>query len=60
METKTTKNEERSIARVLEAVCQGCGACAVACPTHAIDMKHYRQEQILAQIRAATYGGKKG
>ena len=59
MEAKTRKAEEKNVARVLEAVCQGCGVCAVACPTRAIDMQHYRQEQILAQVRVATQGGKK-
>ena len=59
MEAQTVDGEEKNIAKVLAAVCQGCGACSTACPTHAIDMQHYRQEQILAQIAAAVQGGKR-
>jgi heterodisulfide reductase subunit A len=58
MKTKTVNGEEKNVARVMEAVCQGCGACAVACPTCAIDMQHYKRAQVLAQVKAATHGGK--
>ncbi len=36
----------------IEAACAGCGACAAECPTDAIRMRHYQDEQILAQIEA--------
>jgi len=36
----------------LSALCKGCGICAAACPQRAIDMKHFRDSQILAAIRA--------
>ncbi|MFW9870098.1 MAG: FAD-dependent oxidoreductase, partial [Candidatus Thorarchaeota archaeon] len=43
--------EER---RVMFELCQGCGTCAGGCPMHAIDMRHYRKQQILPQILAAA------
>ncbi|MFX0113723.1 MAG: hydrogenase iron-sulfur subunit [Candidatus Hodarchaeota archaeon] len=43
----------RSKRVVTEALCKGCGICAADCPNDAIIMKHFTDEQILAQVRAA-------
>jgi len=42
------------VSEVNETLCKGCGACAVVCPTGAISIKHFTQEEILAQVGALT------
>jgi len=37
---------------VVQAACAGCGACAAECPQDAIEMRHYRDQQYMAQIEA--------
>jgi heterodisulfide reductase subunit A2 len=36
----------------ISASCKGCGICAAACPQKTIDMKHFRDRQIMAAIHA--------
>ena len=36
----------------ITASCKGCGVCAAACPQQAIDIKHFKNCQLVAAIRA--------
>jgi heterodisulfide reductase subunit A len=40
-------------AEVTEAMCAGCGTCAAECQFDAIDIRHFGNEQYMAQIQAA-------
>jgi heterodisulfide reductase subunit A len=39
-------------AEVIETVCQGCGICAVTCPQGAVQLEHFTDNQILAEVDA--------
>ena len=39
-------------AHIEAAVCQGCGSCAAECPAHAIQLMHYTDEQMSAEVTA--------
>jgi len=41
----------RKVMTVNEALCKGCGACNATCPSSAISLRHFKTEQIIAQIR---------
>jgi heterodisulfide reductase subunit A len=43
-------DEEKKVCRVNEALCKGCGACVGGCPSHAINLNHFTNEQIMAQM----------
>jgi heterodisulfide reductase subunit A len=40
-------------AKVIEALCQGCGTCAPECVRDAITIRHFTDDQLLAEIDAA-------
>ena len=43
--------------RINEALCKGCGSCAVGCCSRAISPKHFRTDQILIMIESALRRG---
>jgi len=44
-------NEEHK-AEILPALCQGCGICSSVCPGHAIQLQHFRDDQVFEEIDA--------
>ena len=47
------KASEGKAARVTAAMCHGCGTCVAECPSDAITQRHFTDDQIQAQIKAA-------
>jgi heterodisulfide reductase subunit A len=41
------------ISTIQEALCKGCGACAVACPTGAASIRHFNDKEVLTMVYAA-------
>ena len=46
----------KTSAYVIEALCKACGICTAECPTGAIQLRHYKGDQMIAQIDAITGG----
>ncbi len=49
----TANRSEKIPAEVTEAMCAGCGTCAAECQFDAISIRHFDDEQYMAQIEAA-------
>ena len=45
------KVNEENIAEVDGLKCKGCGVCVSSCPARAIDLKYYRDKQIIGEMR---------
>ncbi|MDH5770094.1 MAG: CoB--CoM heterodisulfide reductase iron-sulfur subunit A family protein [Candidatus Bathyarchaeota archaeon] len=46
------ETEKGRKAKVIAASCKGCGACGAGCPQRAITMRHFTNEQLVAQVIA--------
>jgi heterodisulfide reductase subunit A len=46
------QTEKGRKAKVIAASCKGCGACGAGCPQRAITMRHFTNEQLVAQVVA--------
>jgi len=44
--------KSKTLPKVIEAACAGCGTCGAECPSDAIVMRHFTDEQIIAQIES--------
>jgi heterodisulfide reductase subunit A len=49
---------EENISKVIEALCKGCGTCVAACPSAASYQKHFKDEQIFAEIEGVLSDAK--
>ncbi|MFH0822575.1 MAG: FAD-dependent oxidoreductase, partial [Pseudomonadota bacterium] len=45
-------NETTHKAEIITALCQGCGICSSVCPGRAIDLQHFRDDQVFQEIDA--------
>ena len=54
--TKVGAGAILGVAEIEAAACQGCGTCAGECPAKAIQLQHYRDEQVLAKEEALFEG----
>ncbi len=48
--TAITHEKDKGISVINDALCKGCGTCVAACPSGASCQKHFRDEQIFAEI----------
>jgi len=44
--------QKGQVAVVVEAACAGCGACGASCQFAAVTMRHFTDDQLIAQVRA--------
>jgi len=48
--TAITYDQDKDVSVINDALCKGCGTCVSACPSGASYQKHFRDEQIFAEI----------
>ncbi|MFQ5842975.1 MAG: FAD-dependent oxidoreductase, partial [Thermodesulfobacteriota bacterium] len=49
---RVTETDHGDKAETIAASCKGCGVCCASCPQRAITMKHFSDEELVAQIEA--------
>ena len=47
-----TLRNGKKVAKVIETVCAGCGVCTSTCPCGAIQLQHFTDNQLLAEVNA--------
>jgi heterodisulfide reductase subunit A-like polyferredoxin len=50
-------NAETHKAEITPALCQGCGICSSVCPGRAIDLQHFRDDQVMEEIDTLLVAG---
>jgi len=53
--TAIAMDKDKGVAVINDALCKGCGTCVAACPSGASFQKHFRDNQILAEIEGLFY-----
>ncbi len=48
-------NQVSSVCEVNEAICKGCGNCSATCPNKAIELKHFNNDEILAEMEGILF-----
>jgi heterodisulfide reductase subunit A len=55
---KAINKDENDEIVITQVLCKGCGVCGATCVKNAIVIRHFTDEQVLAEISAFAHGGK--